>query len=49
MNNFVYDVPVKVYFGENQLSNLGNELIKYGKKVLLTYGGGFYKKNRTLL
>ena len=44
MNNFVYDVPVKVYFGENQLSNLGKELSKYGKKVLLTYGGGSIKK-----
>lgn len=44
MNSFVYDVPVKVYFGKNQLSNLGPELKKYGKKVLLTYGGGSIKK-----
>lgn len=44
MNNFVYDVPTKVYFGENQLENLGSELAKYGKKVLLTYGGGSIKK-----
>lgn len=44
MNNFVYDVPTKVYFGENQLENLGPELAKYGKKVLLTYGGGSIKK-----
>ena len=40
MNNFVYDIPTKVYFGENQLGHLGKELSKYGKKVLLTYGGG---------
>ncbi len=45
MNNFVYDIPVKVYFGENQLGNLGEELSKYGKRVLLTYGGGSIKKN----
>lgn len=45
MNNFVYDVPTKVYFGENQLENLGAELSKYGKKVLLTYGGGSIKKS----
>ena len=32
MNNFVYDIPTKVYFGENQLENLGAELSKYGKK-----------------
>lgn len=44
MNNFVYDIPVKVYLGENQLGNLGEELKKYGKRVLLTYGGGFIKK-----
>lgn len=46
MNNFIYDIQTKVYFGENQInSNLGNELKKYGKKVLLTYGGGSIKKN----
>lgn len=44
MNNFVYDIPVKVYFGKNQLGNLGNELKKYGKRVLLTYGGGSIKR-----
>jgi len=44
MNNFIYDIPTKVYFGENQLGNLGEELKKYGKKVLLTYGGGSIKK-----
>ena len=35
MNNFIYDIPTKVYFGENQLEHLGEELNKYGKKVLL--------------
>ena len=44
MNNFVYDIPVKVYFGENQLGNLGRELKKFGNRVLLTYGGGSIKK-----
>ncbi len=44
MNHFVYEIPTKVYFGENQLVNLGEELRKYGKKVLLTYGGGSIKK-----
>jgi len=44
MNNFVYDIPTKVYFGENQLGNLGAELSKIGKKVLLTYGGGSIKQ-----
>ncbi len=44
MRNFIYDIPVKVYFGENQLCHLGEELAKYGKRVLLTYGGGSIKK-----
>lgn len=43
-SKFVYDIPTKVYFGENQLENLGAELSKYGKKVLLTHGGGSIKK-----
>lgn len=43
MNSFIYDIPVKVYFGENQLNHLGEELSKYGKRVLLTYGGGSIK------
>ena len=44
MNNFVYDIPVKVYFGENQLHHLSEELAKFGKRVLLTYGGGSIKR-----
>lgn len=44
MNSFIYDIPVKVYFGENQLQHLGKELSKFGKRVLLTYGGGSIKK-----
>lgn len=44
MNGFIYDIPVKVYFGENQLQYLGEELRKFGKRVLLTYGGGSIKK-----
>ena len=44
MNNFIYDIPVKVYFGENQLSHLGEELKKFGRRVLLTYGGGSIKR-----
>lgn len=44
MNNFIYDIPVRVYFGRNQLCHLGEELSKYGNRVLLTYGGGSIKK-----
>ena len=45
MNSFIYDIPTKVYFGENQLQgNLSQEIKKYGNKVLLVYGGGSIKK-----
>jgi hypothetical protein len=44
MNNFIFDIPTKVYFGENQLEHLGEELSKFGNKVLLTYGGGSIKR-----
>lgn len=42
---FVYDIPTRVYFGEGQLSHLHEEIEKYGKRVLLVYGGGSIKKN----
>lgn len=42
--NFTYQVPTKVYFGDNQLGNLGEELKRYGKRVLLIYGGGSIKR-----
>lgn len=45
MRDFIYDVPTKIYFGPNQLTNLGSELNKYGKNVLITYGGGSIKRN----
>lgn len=45
MNSFVYDIPTKVYFGQNQLGNLGAEVLRYGTRVLLCYGGGSIKKS----
>ena len=44
MNSFIYNIPTKVYFGENQLGNLGKELSQFGKRVLLAYGGGSIKR-----
>lgn len=45
MNDFIFHNPAKVYFGKNQIENLPTELLKYGNKVLLVYGGGSIKKN----
>jgi len=45
MNDFIFHNPDKVYFGRNQLENLFAELLHFGKKVLLVYGGGSIKRN----
>ena len=43
--NFVYSNPTKLYFGDNAISFLSEELRNYGPKVMLCYGGGSIKKN----
>ncbi len=45
LGNFTYCNPTKLYFGEDALSGLGTELKKYGKNVVLVYGGDSIKKN----
>ncbi|MCD7797763.1 MAG: iron-containing alcohol dehydrogenase [Clostridiales bacterium] len=45
LGNFTYCNPTKLYFGENALNSLSAELDKYGKNVVLIYGGGSIKKN----
>lgn len=43
--NFTYCNPTKLYFGEDSLDALNTELPKYGKKVVLIYGGGSIKNS----
>ncbi len=45
LGNFTYCNPTKLYFGENSMQFLNTELPKYGKRVVLVYGGGSIKKN----
>ena len=45
LGNFSYCNPAKVYFGDQSLEYLNTELPKYGKNVVLIYGGGSIKKN----
>ena len=45
LGNFSYSNPTKLYFGEESLCSLNEELPKYGKTVQLIYGGGSIKKN----
>ena len=45
LGNFSYQNATKLYFGEDSLIGLNEELPKYGKTVVLIYGGGSIKKN----
>jgi alcohol dehydrogenase YqhD (iron-dependent ADH family) len=45
LGNFSYSNPTKLYFGDDSLKYLNEELPHYGKNVLLVYGGGSIKKN----
>ena len=45
LGNFTYCNPTKLYFGKGAIGGLKDELLKYGKNVLLVYGGGSIKKN----
>ncbi|MBR5096842.1 MAG: iron-containing alcohol dehydrogenase, partial [Treponema sp.] len=45
LGNFSYSNPTKLYFGDKALDFLNTELPKYGKRIMLSYGGGSIKKN----
>ncbi len=45
IGNFTYCNPTKLYFGKDALEGLNEELPRYGKNVLLVYGGGSIKRN----
>lgn len=45
MRNFVYNIPTKIFFGKGQIEKIGEEILKYGKRVLLVYGKGSVKAN----
>lgn len=45
LGNFSYVNPTRLYFGEESLKYLKEELKCYGPKVLLVYGGGSIKRN----
>lgn len=46
MDNFIYHIPTKVYFGKREICNLGNAISEAGaSRVLFVYGEGSIKKN----
>ena len=45
MKNFEFCVPTDVLFGRDQEKQLPQKLAGFGKKILMTYGGGSIKRN----
>ncbi len=49
MQNFIYHMPVKVYFEQGGVKKyLPQEMKKYGDNVMIVYGGGSVKRNGVL-
>lgn len=45
MKNFNFYAPTEMFFGKGEIKNLPNLISRYGKNVLLCYGGGSIKRN----
>lgn len=45
MDRFQFHNPTKLIFGKDQLATLKEEVPRYGKKILLVYGGGSIKRS----
>ena len=44
MRNFDYNTPTRLIFGKGVISNLPDVMKPFGKRILMTYGGGSIKK-----
>lgn len=45
MQDFIFQCPTKIIFGRNTEEQVGQEVKRYTRKVLLHYGGGSIKKS----
>ena len=45
MQSFIFENPTKIIFGQGQIKRIGQEVARFGNKVLLVYGQGSIKKN----
>lgn len=45
MQNFVFENPTRIIFGQGVIARIGGEVSRCGKKVLLVYGRGSIKRN----
>ena len=44
MIDFTFQNPTRIHFGKESLSHLREEVERYGKRILLVYGGGSIKR-----
>ena len=44
MIDFTFHNPTRIHFGKDSLSHLKEEVERYGKRILLVYGGGSIKR-----
>ena len=49
MRDFVFENKTKVYFGKEQLCKLHEEVARFGKRVLMVYGGGSINQENRLV
>jgi alcohol dehydrogenase YqhD (iron-dependent ADH family) len=45
MQNFVFDNPTRIIFGQGRIARIGNEVRRFGSKVLFVYGQESIKKH----
>jgi alcohol dehydrogenase YqhD (iron-dependent ADH family) len=45
MQNFIFENPTKIIFGQGQIKRIGAEIKPFGRKVLMVYGEGSIRKN----
>ncbi len=45
MLNFTFHAPTRIFFGKDQLTVLGDQILSYGRNILIVYGKGSIKKN----
>jgi len=44
MENFIYSISTRVYFGRDTLHHLEHEIPRYASRILFVYGGGSIKR-----
>ena len=45
MENFTFQIPTKILFGRGMENEVGVEVARYSRRILLHFGGGSIKKS----